>query len=101
MFYDADADLDLIKDKKIAVIGFGSQGHAHALNLRDSGCDVIVGLYPGSRSWTKVQDSGLQVDTVADAAAAADIVMGAHTRSRAEVDLRPAHCAHDDRRQDP
>jgi len=75
MFYDADADLDLIKDKKIAVIGFGSQGHAHALNLRDSGCDVIVGLYPGSRSWTKVQDSGLQVDTVADAAAAADIVM--------------------------
>ena len=75
MYYDADADLDLLKDKKIAVIGFGSQGHAHALNLRDSGCDVIVGLYPGSRSWSKVQDSGLQVDTVADAAAAADIVM--------------------------
>ncbi len=75
MYYDQDADLDLLKDKKIAVVGFGSQGHAHALNLRDSGCDVIVGLYPGSRSWTKVQDSGLQVDTVADAAAAADIVM--------------------------
>ena len=75
MYYDQDADLDLLKDKKIAVIGFGSQGHAHALNLRDSGCDVVVGLYPGSRSWNKVQDSGLQVDTVADAAAAADIVM--------------------------
>ena len=75
MYYDQDADLDLLKGKKIAVIGFGSQGHAHALNLRDSGCDVIVGLYPGSRSWSKVQDAGLQVDTVADAAAAADIVM--------------------------
>lgn len=75
MYYDDDADLELLNGKKIAVIGFGSQGHAHALNLRDSGADVIVGLYPGSRSWNKVQDSGLAVDTVADAAAAADIVM--------------------------
>ena len=75
MYYDADADLDLISGKKIAVIGFGSQGHAHALNLKDSGCDVVVGLYPGSRSWNKVEESGLAVDTVAGAAAAADIVM--------------------------
>ena len=75
MYYDDDADLDLLAGKKVAVIGFGSQGHAHALNLRDSGVDVIVGLYPGSRSWEKVTDSGLQVDTVADAAGAADIVM--------------------------
>ena len=75
MYYDADADLGLLDGKKVAVIGFGSQGHAHALNLRDSGVDVIVGLYPGSRSWSKVEESGLQVDTVASAADAADIVM--------------------------
>ena len=51
MYYDADADLDLLKDRKIAVVGYGSQGHAHALNLKDSGLDVIHGLYPGSPSW--------------------------------------------------
>ena len=50
VFYESDADLTLLQTKKIAVIGYGSQGHAHALNLKESGCDVIVGLYPGSRS---------------------------------------------------
>ncbi|MDP2233491.1 MAG: ketol-acid reductoisomerase, partial [Actinomycetota bacterium] len=55
IFYESDCDLSLIKDRKIAVIGYGSQGHAHALNLNDSGCDVRVGLRPGSASWDKVK----------------------------------------------
>jgi ketol-acid reductoisomerase len=75
IYYDKDADLSLLGGKTIAVIGFGSQGHAHALNLRDSGCDVVVGLYAGSKSWQKAQDYGLKVATVADAAEAADMVM--------------------------
>lgn len=53
IFYDSDCNLDLLKDKTVAVIGFGSQGHAHALNLRDSGINVVVGLYHGSKSWQK------------------------------------------------
>jgi ketol-acid reductoisomerase len=75
MYYDADANLDLLKGKKIAVLGYGSQGHAHALNLTESGMDVIVGLYEGSRSWDKVKADGLQVATVAEAAAQADVIM--------------------------
>ena len=75
MYYDADADLDLLKDRKIAVIGYGSQGHAHALNLKDSGLDVIVGLYPGSPSWKPAEEAGLRVSTVEDAAQQADIIM--------------------------
>ena len=75
MYYDDDADLGLLKDRKIAVIGFGSQGHAHALNLHDSGLDVRVGLYPGSRSWTSVEESGLRVGTVEDVSREADIIM--------------------------
>ena len=75
MYYDADADLDLLKDRKIAVVGYGSQGHAHALNLKDSGLDVIVGLYPGSPSWKPAEESGLRVSTVEDAAQQADIIM--------------------------
>ncbi len=75
MYYDKDADLDLLKGKKIGVIGFGSQGHAHALNLKDSGCDVAVGLYPGSKSWKKVEDSGLSVGTVSEVAEQSDILM--------------------------
>ena len=75
MYYDDDADLGLLKDRKIAVIGFGSQGHAHALNLHDSGRDVRVGLYPGSRSWTSVEESGLRVGTVEDVSREADIIM--------------------------
>ena len=59
MYYDEDANLDLIADKTIAIIGYGSQGHAHALNLKDSGMNVIVGLYPGSKSIKKAEEAGL------------------------------------------
>jgi ketol-acid reductoisomerase len=75
VYYDADADLSLLRDKKVAVIGFGSQGHAHALNLRDSGVDVMVGLYPGSPSGARAQAAGLRVVSVAEAVQRADIVM--------------------------
>jgi ketol-acid reductoisomerase len=75
IFYDQDADLGLLKGKKIAIIGYGSQGHAHALNLKDSGQDVIIGLYKGSKSWTTAEKAGFKVMTVNDAAAAADIIM--------------------------
>ena len=75
MFYEQDCDLSLLKGKKIAVIGYGSQGHAHAKNLKDSGCDVIVGLYEGSKSWKKAEDEGFEVYTSAEAAKQADIIM--------------------------
>ncbi|MHB9003450.1 MAG: ketol-acid reductoisomerase, partial [Coriobacteriia bacterium] len=75
MYYESDCDLSLIKDRKIAVIGYGSQGHAHALNLHDSGCDVRVGLRAGSATWDKVKEDGLRVLTVREAAAEADIIM--------------------------
>ncbi|HZO26847.1 MAG TPA: ketol-acid reductoisomerase [Chloroflexota bacterium] len=75
VFYESDADLTLLQTKKIAVIGYGSQGHAHALNLKESGCDVIVGLYPGSRSKAAAAAEGLTVMDTAEAAKAADIIM--------------------------
>src|SRR5512134_98257 len=75
IYYDQDADLSLLRGKKIAIIGYGSQGHAHALNLKDSGLDVVVGLYKGSKSWPKAEKDGLRVATVAEAAQMADIVM--------------------------
>lgn len=75
MYYEKDADLKLLDGKKVAVIGYGSQGHAHALNLKESGVDVVVGLYEGSKSIEKAKADGLQVMTVAEAAKAADIVM--------------------------
>ena len=75
IYYDNDADMSLLDDKKIAVIGYGSQGHAHALNLKDSGCDVTVGLRRESGSWATAQESGLKVMEVAEAAAWADIIM--------------------------
>jgi ketol-acid reductoisomerase len=75
IYYEKDCNLSLITGKKIAVIGYGSQGHAHALNLRDSGCDVTVGLYEGSKSWKKVEEDGLKVATTEDAVKEADIVM--------------------------
>ena len=75
VFYQEDCDLTLLYGKTIAVIGYGSQGHAHALNLKDSGVDVVVGLYEGSKSWKKAEEQGLKVMTTADAAKAADVIM--------------------------
>ncbi len=63
IYYQSDCNLDLLKGKKIAIIGYGSQGHAHALNLKDSGCDVIIGLYKGSKSWAKAEAQGFKVYT--------------------------------------
>ena len=74
MYYEKDCDISVLTGKKIAVIGYGSQGHAHAQNLRDSGCDVIVGLRHG-KSWDKAEQDGFTVMTVADASKAADIIM--------------------------
>jgi ketol-acid reductoisomerase len=75
IFYDNDADLSLIQGKKVAVIGYGSQGHAHSLNLRDSGVDVVVGLQPGSKSKAVAEEQGLKVLTPAEASAWADVIM--------------------------
>ncbi len=75
MFYDADADLDLLSGKTVAVIGYGSQGHAHALNLRDSGVSVVVGLRPGSSSTEAAREEGVEVLAPAEAAARGDLVM--------------------------
>ena len=75
LFYDTDADLSLLNNKTIAIIGYGSQGHAHALNLKDSGMDVIVGLYKGSKSESKAISDGLQVFSVSEACEKADWIM--------------------------
>ncbi|NHC35581.1 ketol-acid reductoisomerase [Scytonema millei] len=75
MYYDTDANLDLLAQKTVAIIGYGSQGHAHALNLKDSGINVIVGLYPGSKSAEKAKAAGLTVYPVSEAAQKADLIM--------------------------
>ena len=75
IYYDQDADLGFLRGKKIAIIGYGSQGHAHALNLKDSGQDVVVGLYKGSPSWAKAEKDGLRVSTVNEAAQQGDVIM--------------------------
>ena len=75
VYYDNDADLTLLEGKKLAVIGYGSQGHAHALNLRDSGMDVRVGLRPGSKRWTQAEEAGLAVKTVEEAAKEGEVIM--------------------------
>ena len=75
MYYEKDCNLDVLNGKVIAIIGYGSQGHAHALNLRDSGCNVIVGLRKGGKSWPVAEKDGFEVYTVAEAAKKADIVM--------------------------
>ena len=74
-YYEKDGDLSCLKGRTVAIVGYGSQGHAHALNLRDSGVSVVVGLYQGSKSWAKAEAAGLRVMSVADAARAADTVM--------------------------
>ncbi|MFP3914856.1 MAG: ketol-acid reductoisomerase [Actinomycetota bacterium] len=75
IYYDKDADPGLIQDRRVAVIGFGSQGHAHALNIKESGGDVVVGLRPGSSSWAKAEEEGLKVMEVAEAARWANVIM--------------------------
>ena len=75
MYYEKDCDLNQLNGKKIAIVGYGSQGHAHALNLRDSGCDVIIGLRKGGKSWPVAEKDGFQVYPVAEATKAADIIM--------------------------
>lgn len=75
IYYQEDCNMSLLKGKKIAIIGYGSQGHAHALNLKDSGMDVIVGLYEGSKSWAKAEKQGLKVYTTAEATKQADVIM--------------------------
>ncbi|HEX4222967.1 MAG TPA: ketol-acid reductoisomerase, partial [Pseudonocardiaceae bacterium] len=75
IYYDDDADLSIIQGRKVAVIGYGSQGHAHALSLRDSGVDVRIGLPEGSKSRQKAEDEGLRVLTPAEASAEADVIM--------------------------
>ena len=75
VYYDKDCDLSIIKGKTVAIIGYGSQGHAHAQNLNDSGVKVLVGLRPGGASWNKVEMAGLKVASVADAVKSADVVM--------------------------
>ena len=75
MYYETDCDLNLLKGKKVAIIGYGSQGHAHAQNLKESGVDVVVGLRPGSKSCQKAEEAGLQVLSVEEAAKAGDFIM--------------------------
>ncbi len=75
IYYQSDCNLSLLDGKTIAIIGYGSQGHAHALNLKESGCNVIIGLYEGSKSWAKAEAQGFKVYTAAEAAKQADIIM--------------------------
>ena len=75
IFYEQDCNLSLLEGQTIAIIGYGSQGHAHAKNLRDSGCHAIIGLYEGSKSWAKAEEDGFEVYTAAEAAKKADIIM--------------------------
>ena len=75
IYYQEDCNLSLLEGKTIAVIGYGSQGHAHALNAKESGCNVIIGLYKGSKSWAKAEAQGFEVYTAAEAAKKADIIM--------------------------
>ena len=93
MFYDKDADIDLIRSRKVAVMGYGSQGHAHALNLKDSGVDVIVGLPSTSKSVEKVRAAGLTVKTIAEAAQWADVIMillpDQHQAKVYDADIKP------------
>ncbi|MBD3274921.1 MAG: ketol-acid reductoisomerase, partial [Candidatus Marinimicrobia bacterium] len=92
-YYDADADLSLLSGKTVAVLGYGSQGHAHALNLKDSGVDVVVGLRKESSSWEKAEKAGLKVATTAEASKKGDLIMvlipDQTQRATYESDIKP------------
>ena len=88
MYYDSDANLELLAGKTVAIIGYGSQGHAHALNLKESGVDVVVGLYEGSKSWAKAEAAGLTVMTAADAAKKAEKDSGVDERPNDNIAKR-------------
>ena len=75
LYYQEDCNLSVLEGQTIAIIGYGSQGHAHALNLKESGCNVIIGLYEGSKSWAKAEAQGFEVFTAAEAAKKADVIM--------------------------
>jgi ketol-acid reductoisomerase len=75
MYYEKDGNLELLKQRKVAVLGYGSQGHAHALNMKESGADVVIGLYEGSRSWEKAQNDGFKVLMAAEAVAESDLIV--------------------------
>ena len=93
IYYDVDANLELIQQKRVAILGYGSQGHAHALNLQDSGCNVVVGLPTSSKSWAKAEADGVKVMTPADAAEQADVIMilipDQYHKEVFERDIRP------------
>ena len=89
MYYDDDTDPSALAGQTVAIIGYGSQGHAHALNLRDSGVSVIVGLYPGSKSWAKAESAGLRVMTTAEAAKAASTSHSAASQCRSALPSTP------------
>ena len=94
VYYDKDCDISIIRGKKVAVVGYGSQGHAHALNLRDSGvAEVVVALRKGSASWSKAEEAGLKVAEVAEAVTGADVVMvlapDEHQKAIYENDIEP------------
>ena len=88
VFYDKDCDLSLIKGKTVAIIGYGSQGHAHALNLHESGVNVVVGLRKGGASWSKAENAGLKVQEVAQAVKGADLVVVTDLAAVGEARIR-------------
>ena len=100
IFYDKDADLSLIQSKKVAIVGYGSQGHAHAQNLRDSGVEVVIALKDGSKSTEKAQEEGFEVKSVADAAEWADVIMILAPDQHQRGDLHREHQGQADARQD-
>ena len=85
MYYEKDADMSVLEGKTVAIIGYGSQGHAHALNLHESGVNVVVGLYAGSPSWEKAEEAGLRVMTTAEAAKAADVIMLVNDEKQSKI----------------
>ena len=92
IWYENDGDLSVLEGKKVAIIGYGSQGHAHALNLRDSGVDVVVGLRPTSKSVDFAKEQGLEVKSVAEASAEADVIMASTFTTATSSRLRITRC---------